>query len=104
VKVRGEKSSLFSVSSSLQISQTGKAVTLLLNGRGEGRRHRTAPSVDIFVAIKNRNILGTYNTFNEALEITLKTEQIGTFLIQECFESREKLVHHFQGNVISVST
>jgi len=56
----------------------------------------------IFVAIKNRNILGTYDTFNEALETTLKTEQLGTFLIQECFESREKLVHHFQGNVMPV--
>jgi hypothetical protein len=55
-----------------------------------------------FVAIKNLNILGTYDTFNEALEITLKTEELGTFLIQECFENREKLVHHFQGNVIPV--
>jgi len=57
----------------------------------------------IFVAVKNRNILGTYDTFNNALETTLKTEQVGTFLIQECFENREKLVHHFQGNVMPVS-
>jgi hypothetical protein len=56
-----------------------------------------------FVAIKDLNILGTYDTFNEALETTLKTEELGTFLIQECFENREKLVHHFQGNVIPVS-
>jgi hypothetical protein len=56
-----------------------------------------------FVAIKDHNILGAYDTFNEALETTLEKEKLGTFLIQECFESREKLVHHFQGNVMPVS-
>jgi hypothetical protein len=56
-----------------------------------------------FIAIKDSNILGTYNTFNEAVDNTLKTEKLGTFLIQECFETREKMVHHFQGNVIPVS-
>jgi len=56
-----------------------------------------------FVAIKDHNILGAYDTFNEALKTTLEKEELGTFLIQECFENREKLVHHFQGNVIPVS-
>jgi hypothetical protein len=55
-----------------------------------------------FVAIKNQSILGVYNTFNDALENTLRTEELGTFLIQECLENKEKLVHHFQGNVIPV--
>jgi fibrillarin-like rRNA methylase len=56
-----------------------------------------------FVAIKNQAILGAYDTFENALENTLKTEELGTFLIQECLENKEKLVHHFQGNVIPVS-
>jgi hypothetical protein len=56
-----------------------------------------------FVAIKDHNILGAYDTFNQALETTLKKEELGTFLIQECFENKEKLVHHFQGNVMPVS-
>ena len=55
-----------------------------------------------FVVVKNLGILGVYNTFDEALESTLKTEELGTFLIQECFDNKEKLVHHFQGNVTPV--
>jgi len=55
-----------------------------------------------FVAVKNKNILGVYEDFNEALDNTLKTEELGTFLIQECFENKEKMVHHFQSNVMPV--
>jgi hypothetical protein len=53
-----------------------------------------------FIAVKDRRILGAYDTFNEALENTLKTEEVGTFLIQECFANREECPCHFQGNVI----
>ena len=53
-----------------------------------------------FLAIKDEHILCVYDTFEEALNNTLKTEALGTFLIQECLENREKLVHHFQGNVM----
>ena len=56
-----------------------------------------------FLAIKNSNILGAYATFNEALETTLKTAELGTFLIQECFDNVGKMVNNFQGNVIPVS-
>jgi len=55
-----------------------------------------------FIAIKNQSILGTYVTFKEALDITLKTEKMGTFIIQEIFDDQEKMVHHFQGNVMPV--
>jgi hypothetical protein len=55
-----------------------------------------------FVAIKDQNILGAYDSFDTALDDTLKTEPIGTFLIQECFENKEKAIYHFQGNVIPV--
>lgn len=56
-----------------------------------------------FVAVKNMDILGVYDNFDEALENTLKTEELGTFLIQECFDNIEKMVHHFQSNVAPVS-
>jgi cupin superfamily acireductone dioxygenase involved in methionine salvage len=56
-----------------------------------------------FVVIKDQHILGAYDTFNIALENALKTEEIGTFLIQECFASKEECVYHFQGNVIFTS-
>jgi hypothetical protein len=55
-----------------------------------------------FLAIKDQHVLSAYDSFNEALQNTLKVEQLGTFLIQECLESREQAVHHFQGNVIPV--
>ena len=53
-----------------------------------------------FIAIKDFKILGAYDSFNVALENTLKKEELGTFLIQECFQSREQCVHSFQGNVV----
>jgi len=56
-----------------------------------------------FIALKSRNIIGVYDNFINAYESTLKTEEIGTFLIQECFDNKEKMVHHFQGNVMPVS-
>jgi len=47
-----------------------------------------------FVAVKNKGVLGVYDTFNEAIDATLKTEQLGSFLIQECFDDEEKLIIH----------
>jgi len=53
-----------------------------------------------FVTIKNQNILGAYDNFDDALNKTLKTEELGTFLIQECFKNKEECIQYFQGNVI----
>jgi hypothetical protein len=55
-----------------------------------------------YVVVKNKDILGVYDTFEEALETTLKTEELGSFLVQECFASKENMIHHFQGNVVPV--
>jgi len=55
-----------------------------------------------FVVVKNHSILAVYDDFMAAYENTLKTEEPGTFLIQECFDDKEKMVHHFQGNVMPV--
>jgi hypothetical protein len=55
-----------------------------------------------FVAVKNQNILGAYDTFNDALNTTLKNEEFGTFLIQEIFDDEEKMTHYFQSNVMPV--
>jgi hypothetical protein len=52
-----------------------------------------------YLAIKEQKIIGVYDTFNEALDMTLQKESLGTFLIQECLEKRENAVFHFQGNV-----
>jgi len=37
-----------------------------------------------FLAIKNETVLGFYSNFHEASETTQKTEELGTFIIQEC--------------------
>jgi fibrillarin-like rRNA methylase len=50
-----------------------------------------------FLAIKDRNILGAYDSFNAALEETLKQEQAGTFIIQECFKNKEESISHIYG-------
>lgn len=39
---------------------------------------------DCFLAIKNCCVIGTYNTFGDAVHETLKTEEAGTFNVQEC--------------------
>jgi len=52
-----------------------------------------------FLAIKNQQVLGAYATFKEALDETMKTEDLGTFLVQECFKNKEAAVNYFQGNV-----
>ena len=57
---------------------------------------------DKFVAVKNQTILGVYDTFNDALDTTLRTEELGTFLIQEIFNDEEKMMHYFQSNVMPV--
>ena len=37
-----------------------------------------------FIVIKNLKVLGVYDTEIEAVDETLKTEEMGTFLIQKC--------------------
>ena len=37
-----------------------------------------------FLAIKNEQILGSYDDAKEAINETSKTEELGTFIIQEC--------------------
>ena len=37
-----------------------------------------------YLAIKDENVLGSYSSFKEALDATVLTEELGTFIIQEC--------------------
>ena len=53
-----------------------------------------------FIAIKNTEILGAYNSFDIALHETLKEQKIGTFFIQECFETENPCVQESLDNVI----
>ena len=37
-----------------------------------------------FLAIKDKRVLGVYKSFKEAVDATLRTEEAGTFIVQEC--------------------
>lgn len=37
-----------------------------------------------FIVIKNKKVLGNYNSYAEGVKKTLETEEIGTFIVQEC--------------------
>jgi thermostable 8-oxoguanine DNA glycosylase len=53
-----------------------------------------------FIVIKNESVIGDYDTFDAAYENTVKTEELGTFIIQECVDDPEKLIKHFQSNIV----
>jgi hypothetical protein len=55
-----------------------------------------------YLAIKDKTVLGTYQTFDTALEHTLKEQKLGTFIIQECLEDKAKSTVTFQANVSPV--
>jgi hypothetical protein len=45
-----------------------------------------------FLAVKNKAVLGVYDSFDTAIYETLKSELLGTFIIQECFRNKEESV------------
>ena len=51
-----------------------------------------------YVAIKDKAVIGAYDSFDEAYETTVLTEEQGTFIVQHCVRDQE--VHYFvSGNV-----
>lgn len=51
-----------------------------------------------FIVIQNQSVLGTYDSFDEAYATTISTEELGTFLIQECTKNTEKSINSFFSN------
>lgn len=37
-----------------------------------------------FIAIKDRQVIGTYSAYGEAVRNTMKTEAPGSFIVQQC--------------------
>ena len=48
-----------------------------------------------YVVVKNCEILSDYGTFEEAFTETIKTETLGTFIIQLCSEDKAKTVQTY---------
>lgn len=42
-----------------------------------------------FLAIKNKTVLGVYKSYAEGVKETQKTEELGTFIVQECSGSAQ---------------
>lgn len=37
-----------------------------------------------YLAIKNKKVIGVYDSVGEGVEITQQTEKLGTFIVQKC--------------------
>lgn len=54
---------------------------------------------DRFIVIKDERVLGVYDSFEKAINETLKTEKLGDFLVQQCTDNDANFTHVFQSNV-----
>jgi len=52
-----------------------------------------------YVVIKNQKVIAVYSELNEAYKETVKTEKLGTFLIQHCVNPGEEVAYFASGNV-----
>ena len=54
------------------------------------------------VVIKDESIIGVYDSFKEAYDDTIKTEELGTFIIQQCVTEEEEMITFVSSNVAFV--
>jgi hypothetical protein len=57
---------------------------------------------DKYVVIKEEKLLSAYETFDEAFNETVKTEDLGTFIIQFCSLDKGKTIQTFHSRVAFV--
>jgi len=53
-----------------------------------------------YIVIKDKKVLGAYNSNDEALNKTIKNHKLGTFLIQLCTPGSEAYTQKFYSRVI----
>ncbi len=56
--------------------------------------------VNKFIVIKECKVIGDYESFDEAYQNTIKTEEIGTFLIQQCVSLDSTANFFYSNNVV----
>lgn len=54
-----------------------------------------------FIIIKDKNVCGSYDTFEEAIEEAQKMYKLGTFIIQECTKDVDTPTQVFHSRVIA---
>lgn len=57
-----------------------------------------------FIVIKGEKVIGVYDSHGEAYDNSIKTEQLGTFLIQHCNPGKESYSQTFHSQVIIHAT
>lgn len=55
---------------------------------------------DKFVVIKNEQVMSVYDSFEKAFSETIKTEEIGSFLIQHCTKDVGSFGYFYSNNVV----
>ena len=53
-----------------------------------------------FIVIKNKSVIGIYDSEKEALEKTIKKEEMGTFIVQKCEPGSESYSQAYHSRVI----
>ena len=53
-----------------------------------------------FIVIKGEKVIGDYDSQMDAYNETLKTEKLGTFLIQHCIPGTQSYTHTFHSRVV----
>lgn len=53
-----------------------------------------------FIAIVGEQVVGDYDSFEQAIDETLKERELGTFLIQECSEGEKAYTQTFHSRVV----
>ena len=48
-----------------------------------------------YIVIKNRNVIGDFDTRRAAIETTMKTHMLGTFLVQKCSRDPDSAKQRF---------
>lgn len=51
-----------------------------------------------YLSLKNAAVLGAFDSFDQAYNETIKTEELGTFLIMHCVRTDELAVNNFYSN------
>lgn len=51
-----------------------------------------------YISLKDASLLGCFDSFDQAYNETIKTEELGTFLIVQCVKNSEMPVNHFYSN------
>lgn len=53
-----------------------------------------------YLAIKDCKVIGVYDDFDSAVFTTLKTEEVGSFVVQHCVEEKDEANTFHSNNIV----